>query len=93
MIYHLSPNAETDLIESALWYESRQSGLGKKFMQQAELYFLRIQNNPFHFPVKKRNFREAFIQKSPYGIIHEIIESEIVVFPVFNTSQNPQWKP
>ncbi len=90
MIYHLSPNAETDLIESALWYESHQSGLGKKFMQQAELYFLRIQNNPLHFPVKKRNFREAFIRKFSYVIIHEIIESENVVFSVFNTSQNPQ---
>lgn len=92
MIYHLSlsANAETDLIESALWYRSHKSGLGKKFIQQAELYFLRIQNNPFHFPVKKRNFSEAFIRKFSYVIIHEIIESENVVFSVFNTSQNPQ---
>ncbi|WP_128414521.1 type II toxin-antitoxin system RelE/ParE family toxin [Chryseobacterium sp. Leaf201] len=92
MIYHLSlsANAETDLIESALWYRSHKSGLGKKFIQQAELYFLRIQNNPFHFPAKKRNFSEAFIRKFSYVIIHEIIESENVVFSVFNTSQNPQ---
>jgi hypothetical protein len=80
MIYHLSlsPNAEADLLESALWYESRQIGLGEKFTQKVEAYFSRIQNNPLHFP---------------FIIIYEIIENEIAVFSVFNTHQNPQRKP
>jgi plasmid stabilization system protein ParE len=95
MIYHLflSPNAEADLLESALWYESRQIGLGEKFTQKVESYFSRIQNNPLHFPLKKGNLREAYIQKFPFVIIYEIIENEIVVFAVFNTHQNPTKKP
>jgi len=79
MIYHLSlsPNAEADLLESALWYESRQIGLGQKFTEKLESYFSRIQNNPLHFPLKKGNLREAYIQKFPYVIIFELIENEL----------------
>ncbi|WP_312090514.1 type II toxin-antitoxin system RelE/ParE family toxin [Chryseobacterium sp.] len=95
MTYHLSlsPNAETDLLESALWYENQQTGLGEKFTQKVESYFVRIQNNPLHFPLKKGNLREAYIQKFPYVIIYKIIEDNIIVFAVFNTHQNPQKKP
>lgn len=80
MTYHLSlsPNAETDLLESALWYESQQTGLGEKFTQKVESYFVRIQNNPQHFPLKKGNLREAYIQKFPYVIIYKIIEDNII---------------
>ncbi len=46
----LSPIAEANLLESALWYESRQIGLGEKFTQKVESYLLRIQNNPLHYP-------------------------------------------
>ncbi|MCD1115764.1 type II toxin-antitoxin system RelE/ParE family toxin [Chryseobacterium turcicum] len=95
MTYHLSlsPNTEADLLEAALWYESRQIGLGKKFTQKVEFYFSRIQNNPLHFPLKKENLREAYIQKFPFIIIFEVIEKEIIVFSVFNTHQNPERKP
>jgi plasmid stabilization system protein ParE len=95
MTYHLSlsPNAEADLLESALWYESRQIGLGEKFTKKAEGYLFRIQNNPLHFPLKKGNLREAYIQKFPFVIIYEIVENEIVVFAIFNTHQNPIKKP
>lgn len=89
----LSPVAEDNLLESALWYESRQIGLGEKFMQKVESYLLRIQNNPLHYPLKKGNLREAYIQKFPYVIIYEVIDNEIVVFSVFNTHQNPTKKP
>lgn len=95
MIYQfsLSPNAEADLLEAALWYESKQIGLGVKFTKKVESYFFRIQNNPLHFPLKKGNLREAYIQKFPYVIIYQIIGNNIIVFAVFNTHQNPERKP
>ncbi|MBV6880379.1 type II toxin-antitoxin system RelE/ParE family toxin [Epilithonimonas ginsengisoli] len=95
MKYHLSlsPNAELDLLESALWYESRQIGLGEKFTKKVEAYLSRIQNNPLHYPLKKGNLREAYILKFPFVIIYEIVENEILVFAVFNTRQNPTKKP
>lgn len=94
MIYHfsLSPNAENDLLEATLWYENQQTGLGEKFIQKVESYFLRIQNHPFHFPLKKGKLREAYIQKFPYVIIYQITGDHIIVFAVFNTHQNPTKK-
>ena len=89
----LSPNAEVDLLESALWYESRQIGLGEKFTKKVEAYLSRIQNNPLHYPLKNGKLREAYIQKFPFVITYEIVESELLVFAVFNTHQNPTKKP
>ncbi|MBD3905933.1 type II toxin-antitoxin system RelE/ParE family toxin [Chryseobacterium sp. Ch-15] len=89
----LTPVAEENLAESKLWYNSKQVGLGEKFIQQVELYFSRIQNNPKHFPLKKRNLREAYIQKFPFVIIYQIIGNHIIVFTVFNSHQNPTKKP
>ena len=89
----LSPNAEVDLLDSALWYESRQIGLGEKFTKKVEAYLSRIQNNPLHYPLKNGKLREAYIQKFPFVIIYEIVENEILVFAVFNTHQNPTKKP
>jgi len=93
MIYHfsLSPNAEADLLEAALWYESQQTGLGEKFIKKVESYFLRIQNHPFHFPLKKGNLREAYIQKFPYVIIYQII-GVILLFLLFSTPIKIQQK-
>jgi Plasmid stabilization system protein len=95
MIYQisLSPNAEADLLEATLWYESQQIGLGEKFLQKVESYFFRIQNNPLHFPLKKGTLREAYVQKFPYVIIYQVIGSNIIVFAVFDTHQNPERKP
>ncbi len=41
MIYQisLSPNAEADLQEAALWYESKQIGLGIQFKKKLNLIF------------------------------------------------------
>jgi len=95
MSYRLSltPIAEANLAESKVWYEGKQIGLGEKFIQQVEFYFSRIQSNPKHFPLKKRNFREVYVKKFPFVIIYQIIENDIIVFTVFNTHQNPEQKP
>lgn len=94
MIYDLIIVEEADLeiIESYLYYENKQSGLGEKFLAQLDKYLERISQNPKHFAVKKKNYHEAYIKKFPYLIIFEIEEKKVFVYSVFNTSQNPQIK-
>lgn len=94
MIYELiiQEEASLEILEAYIYYENAQKGLGEKFMKQLNKYFVRIQNHPKHFEIKK-NYREAFVQKFPYVIIYEIIDKEVVVFSVFNTHQNPTKKP
>lgn len=89
MIYELIVQEEASLeILEAYNYENAQTGLGEKFRKQLNKYFVRIQNHPKHFEIKK-NYREAFVQKFPYLITFDIIDNKIIILSVFNTHQNP----
>ncbi len=89
----LKPRAENDLADGIEWYESKRKGLSVKFLNCVEKYFERISKNPLHYPLKRNQYREAFTESFPYIIIYEVLENEIVVYSVFNTSQNPNKKP
>ena len=85
--------AELDIIEAVKYYESKQIGLGKRFLSHLKLYLKRIQTYPEHFYIKRNPYREAVLKKFPYLIIFEFSENKVIVFSVFNTYQNPIKKP
>ncbi|QBO59656.1 type II toxin-antitoxin system RelE/ParE family toxin [Chryseobacterium salivictor] len=95
MIYELEIVEEADLeiIDAYLYYESKKFGLGEKFLKELDQYFERICESPKHFEGKYKSYREAYIRKFPYLIIFEIEEQKVVVYSVFNTPQNPEKKP
>lgn len=95
MIYELEIKEEADfeITEGYLYYERKRIGLGEEFLECIEYYLQRICENPKHFQIKKKNYREAYIRRFPYLIIYEIEENAIIVYSVFNTPQNPEKKP
>ena len=95
MIFTLEIKQEADLeiIEAYQYYENKQSGLGEKFLKQLDLYLEKICQNPKHFAIKRKNYREVYLRKFPYLIIFEIEKMKIIVYSVFNTPQNPEKKP
>ena len=48
---------------------------------------------PLSYAVKYDEFREAPIANFPYLIIYKVEEDQIIVFDIFNTHQDPEWKP
>lgn len=84
--------AELEIIEASIYYETQQVGLGKRFLAHLQTYLDRIQTYPEHFSIKRKPYREAFIKKFPYLIIYELTENKVIVFSVFNTWQNPEKK-
>ena len=89
----IKEEANFEIIESYVFYESKSKGLGDRFLNQLDIYFERIQSFPEHYQIKRNPYREAFIKKFPFVIIYEIIENEIIVYAVFHSSRNPQMKP
>ncbi len=85
--------AELEIIDAVKYYETKQKGLGKRFLMHLQTYLDRIQTYPEHFYIKRKPYREAFIKKFPYLIIYELTENKVIVYAVFNTYQNPIKKP
>ena len=85
--------ANLEIIESYLFYESKSIGLGERFLDNLDFYFDRIQNFPEHYQIKRKPYREAFVTKFPFVIIYEISEKGIIIYAVFHSSRNPVTKP
>ena len=91
----LLPLAKLDIGESAKWYENRQKGLGKKFVQEIRIKMDVIRKNPKAFAVRYKKVRTAVLNIFPY-IIHYTVEEKqktIIVSAVLHTSRNSEiWK-
>jgi len=96
MAYLLRITAEADreYSESADWYEQQRKGLGLRFIEIVERKLAIITANPFRYPVRKYNFREAPIRIFPYLIIYKAYtrKKEIAVYAIFHSSRNPKTK-
>jgi hypothetical protein len=88
----IQEEAQLEVIEAFLYYEGKQNGLGDLFLDHLNSYFKWIRNYPFHFSQKRKPFREAVVKRFPFIIIYEVLESEVIVYSVFNTWQDPAKK-
>ena len=75
------------------YYEYCKTGLGERFLIILEEYLDTVQKHPLHYQIKRKTFREAPIRVFPYLIIYEIVDKNVIVYAVFNTSRNPSKKP
>lgn len=84
--------ARKDIRDSALWYEQKQRGLGKRFTAQIrdKVYF--ILQKPESFCVKYDNVRTVGLPTFPFMIHYWVDESHktVIISAVFHTSRNPK---
>lgn len=90
--FELTEEAKKDISNSFDFYESEQVGLGKNFLENLDLCFKSISENPFKHPSKRGTFREALVPKFPFLVVFETLEDKILVYAVFHTSRNPKRK-
>jgi toxin ParE1/3/4 len=87
--------AQTDLNDSAAWYEEQSYGLGSRFIDVVQQKLELILNNPEAFPQKSSGgYREAAIRTFPFSVVYKLNKKEgiIVVYSIFRNKRNPKWK-
>lgn len=86
----IEPAAQQEIIDAIEWYESKQLGLGEEFFNYLDGYFQTLKNGNTLFEIKRKpTFRELPLKRFPYVIIYEEFRNQVIVYSVFNTSQNP----
>ncbi len=93
-LLRLTAEADKEYAESAEWYERQKEDLGLRFIEIIERKLTIITANPFRYPVRKYNFREAPIRIFPYLIVYKVYirKKEIAVYAIFHSSRNPKTK-
>ena len=85
--------SDLDIQAAALWYEDQRGGLGKRFLNELDEVFRRIENNPRQFPKLEGEVRRALLRHFPYGVYFAEGVDEVVVLAVLHLHREPDmWK-
>jgi len=86
----VSDEANADILDAFLWYESARDGLGKDFELCLEAELNRLLRNYKQYQIQHKKIRVAYIERFPYGI-HFLVEKKFIkVIAVFHTSRDPE---
>lgn len=88
-----TPEADEDISESYVWYETQELGLGEEFLRCVEATIESIIRHPFLYQIEVDNFRRALVRRFPFEIFYEPKEESIIIYSVFHCSQDPiKWQ-
>ena len=67
------PEAEAELISAAVFYETQQQDLGKRFLASVQGALHRIQVNPHLYRELEVNVRRCLTMTFPFGVVFRIM--------------------
>ncbi len=79
-MFTFCPEAESDLEDVALWYQTQAAQLGYEFLDEVKKILQIMANNPEIFQIIYKNVRRAIVQRFPFDIYYQI-EKEIIIVP------------
>jgi len=89
------PVARQDVKEAALWYESKKTGLGKRFTLHVRQKLNVLKKNPHLFANRYDEMRTAVFDVFPF-MAHFYVDEQaeiVIITAVLHTSRNPDiWK-
>lgn len=87
----ITPLAEADIAAAQDEYESREPGLGNRFVEQVRNTLTRISQNPFQYQivVGTSDDRRAPVQKFPFGVWYRVEPDESIVVACLAYRQAP----
>jgi plasmid stabilization system protein ParE len=91
LIYH--PEAESELIEAARFYENRVQSLGAEFLVAIDHATDQICKSPDQWRVVGAGVRRYLMQRFPYALYYLIQSDQIQILTVKHHSRHPDgWR-
>lgn len=87
------PEADVEMMEAAVYYESQQEDLGKRFLSAVQDALNRIQINPNLYPIVHRDVRQCLTKIFPFNVLFRSTPDQIIIMAVMHQSRHPDyWK-
>ncbi|MCP5523473.1 MAG: type II toxin-antitoxin system RelE/ParE family toxin [Verrucomicrobiales bacterium] len=87
------PDADAEMLNAAVWYESQQEDLGKRFLVAVQDALNRIQLNPELYSFVDGDVRRCLTKTFPFGVLFRIEPNVIAVMAVMHLHRDPDyWK-
>ncbi|MBM4028022.1 MAG: type II toxin-antitoxin system RelE/ParE family toxin [Planctomycetes bacterium] len=89
MRIRLHPEAETEMIEAAAYYEAQQADLGKRFLASVQDAINSITINPRLYPVVDLDVRRCLTKVFPFGVLFRVLPDQILIVAVMHLARHP----
>lgn len=87
------PEAEQEMFEAAIYYQSQASDLGLDYLFEVEQAVQAIAESPITWPIIEGELRRRLVKRFPFGILYRIEPEEIVIIAVAHLRRRPgYWK-
>ena len=83
----IRPNAEADLREAWLWYESQRAGLGDELLGEVHAAIRRLETDPERRPFYYRDFRRLLTRRFPYKLFYRVEGGRVIVFRILHAKR------
>lgn len=92
----LAPEAARELDEAAAWYESRQSGLANRFLDEFDAILPQIRQHPAAFSrladiPADLDIRRALMAHFPYALVFIELKNDIRIVAVAHDKHRPNY--
>lgn len=89
----IKPKAEDEMRAAAEWYEARRPALGFEFLEQVDVVFERIQENPRQLRFYEDSVRIVHLRRFPFGVFYEVEDDKAFIISVMRLSRREdRWK-
>ena len=92
--FDLRQEAVMELLNSVIWYEEQQEGLGKRFRNAFNAKLEQICKEQYLYKKVYKNFHEVLTDTFPFLVVYYVDEKrqKVIVISIFHTSRNPKKK-
>lgn len=81
------------MLEAALYYQSKASGLGIDYLSEIERAVDAIAESPYTWQILEGDLRRRLVRRFPFSVLYRIDPHEIVVIAVAHLRKKPgYWK-
>ncbi|MEY3808039.1 MAG: hypothetical protein RI893_1015 [Pseudomonadota bacterium] len=92
MTYRFHPGAEAEHLETIVFYESRQKGLGAAYLAAFENMMLHVIDSPHWYRIERKpNIRGVSLINFPYKIIFRGEGGDIQILAISHKKRRPDY--
>lgn len=87
--YSFHPDADAELEEAAVFYETRMTGLGKSFAAEVERTISLVRQFPEAGAPDGPGRRRVVVARFPYSVVYRQVRDAIVIIAVVHQRRRP----
>lgn len=86
----LSPEAEADLEDAAVWHERQSEELGTELVSEVRNTLVRVSDQPEAYPKLRPGVRRAQVKRFSYGVFYRLRVERDEVIGIFHDRRSPR---